>query len=190
MRTLRRYLFLLIYHFLARHIPDRFLLNQIGVFLRRLCAKNIFPHCGWGLHLHPDVEIGRGDKIHIGNRCAIGIHSYLHAAHEHIYIGDYTQIGPNVHIITNSHIYRRTDYPIQRQGLEFAPVYIGKDVQIGVNAVILPGVTIHDGAIVGANCVVTKDVPPYAVVVPPPALVKFDRRSLNPLASKPRRRQI
>lgn len=54
------------------------------------------------------------------------------------------------------------------------PVVIGKDVWIGANVVLLPGITIHDGAIVGAGAVVTKDVPPYAVVGGVPArIIKF-----------------
>jgi len=49
------------------------------------------------------------------------------------------------------------------------PVRVGKWADIGVNAVILPGVTVGEGAIVGAGAVVTKDVAPYAVVAGVPA---------------------
>lgn len=50
-------------------------------------------------------------------------------------------------------------------------VEIGNDVWVGANSVIMPGVTIGDGAIVGASAVVTKDVPPYAIVIGVPAKV-------------------
>lgn len=54
------------------------------------------------------------------------------------------------------------------------PVTIGNDVWIGTNVVLLPGITVHDGAIVGAGAVVTKDVPAYAVVGGVPArIIKF-----------------
>ena len=48
---------------------------------------------------------------------------------------------------------------------------IGDNVQIGMRAMIMPGVTIGDGAVIGANAIVTKDVPPYAIVVGQPAKV-------------------
>ena len=51
------------------------------------------------------------------------------------------------------------------------PITIGDDVWIGVNAVVLPGVTIGEGAVVAAGAVVTKDVPPYSVVAGVPAKV-------------------
>jgi acetyltransferase-like isoleucine patch superfamily enzyme len=60
---------------------------------------------------------------------------------------------------------------------EFAPINIGNDVWIGTRAVILDGVTIGDGAIVGAGSVVTKDIPPYAIVTGIPATIlryRFD----------------
>ncbi|WP_311030059.1 CatB-related O-acetyltransferase [Mesorhizobium koreense] len=64
------------------------------------------------------------------------------------------------------------------------PIRVGNDVWIGRRAVILSGVTIGDGAIIGAGAVVTKDVPPYAVVVGNPARVaryRFDQRQIDAL---------
>jgi virginiamycin A acetyltransferase len=63
---------------------------------------------------------------------------------------------------------------------------LGNDVWIGMEAVILPGVTIGDGAIVGARAVVTHDVAPYAIVVGNPAKVikmRFDQRTIARLLS-------
>ena len=53
----------------------------------------------------------------------------------------------------------------------FAPVVIEDDVDLGVNSIVLPGVTVGRGAIVGAGAVVNKDVPPYAIVAGVPAKV-------------------
>ena len=61
---------------------------------------------------------------------------------------------------------------------------LGNDVWIGMEAVILPGVTIGDGAIVGAKAVVTHDVPPYAIFAGNPAKMvkrRFDQRTIDRL---------
>ena len=56
----------------------------------------------------------------------------------------------------------------------FRPIRIGNDVYVGHGAMVMPGITIGDGAVVGANAVVTKDVPPYAIVAGNPArLIRF-----------------
>jgi maltose O-acetyltransferase len=82
-------------------------------------------------------------------------------------IGDRTQIGPGVQILTADH----PRLPVDRvTGLEFGrPVRIGRNVWIGGGAIILPGVTIGDEALVGAGSVVTRDVAPGVTVVGNPA---------------------
>jgi maltose O-acetyltransferase len=72
-------------------------------------------------------------------------------------IGERTLIGPAVQIYTAMH---PLDAEVRRRGLEFArPVTIGADVWIGGAAVVCPGVTIGDGAVIGAGSVVTRVVP-------------------------------
>lgn len=53
--------------------------------------------------------------------------------------------------------------------MTYAPIHIGRNVWIGANAVVLPGVSIGDGAVVAAGAVVTKDVPPCTIVGGVPA---------------------
>ena len=78
-------------------------------------------------------------------------------------IGDHVFIGPNVGIYTAGH---PLDIPQRNAGLEYArPVRIGNDVWIGGHVVILPGVTIGDGAVIGAGSVVTRDVPAHTLAV-------------------------
>ncbi len=63
-------------------------------------------------------------------------------------------------------------------------VLIGHDVWIGRSAIVLPGVTVGDGAVVGAGAVVTKDVPPYAIVAGNPAQLiryRFDEPTVQRL---------
>ncbi|XHO78372.1 sugar O-acetyltransferase [Azospirillum sp. A29] len=85
-------------------------------------------------------------------------------------IGDKTQIGPGVQILTADH---PRDFATREAGLEFGrPIHIGRNVWIGGAALILPGVTIGDDAIVGAGSVVTRDVPAGATVMGNPARVR------------------
>lgn len=87
-------------------------------------------------------------------------------------IGDRTLIGPNVSIYAAGHPIAPED---RATGWEYgAPVHIGKDVWLGGSCVILAGVTIGDGAVVGACSVVTRDVPPNSIAVGNPARVLRD----------------
>lgn len=89
-----------------------------------------------------------------------------------ITIGDDTLIGHNVVLATLNHGFA----PNKRKNLYPAPIVIGKNVWIGANATVLPGVTIGDNAVVAAGAVVTKDVPVNAVVggVPARVIKKID----------------
>lgn len=84
-----------------------------------------------------------------------------------ILIGDGVLIGHNVVLATLNH----DQNPQRRGNLYPSPIVIGENVWIGSNATILPGVAIGDGAIIGAGAVVTKDVPPNAVVCGIPAKI-------------------
>jgi maltose O-acetyltransferase len=85
-------------------------------------------------------------------------------------IGDKTQIGPGVQILTADH---PRDAATRDAGLEFGrPISIGRNVWIGGGAIILPGVTIGDDAVIGAGSVVTRDVPKGATAFGNPARVK------------------
>lgn len=84
-----------------------------------------------------------------------------------ITIGDDCLIGHNVVLATLNHDLD----PSRRADMHPAPIVIGRNVWVGANATVLPGVTIGDDAVVGAASVVTKDVPPGSVVVGSPARV-------------------
>ena len=63
---------------------------------------------------------------------------------------------------------------VKERTQQIVNVKVGNDVWVGANSVIMPGITVGDGAIIGANAVVTKDVPPYAIVVGVPAkIIKY-----------------
>lgn len=84
-----------------------------------------------------------------------------------IEIGDGSLIGHNTTIATLNHDFN----PAKRQNLTPSPVKIGKNVWIGSDCTILPGVEIGDGAIIGAGSVVTKSVPKNVIAVGNPARV-------------------
>jgi maltose O-acetyltransferase len=82
-------------------------------------------------------------------------------------IGEGTQIGPMVQILTADH---PRDATIRSEGLENGkPITIGAHVWIGGGAILLPGVTVGDGAVIGAGAVVTRDVAPHSTVAGNPA---------------------
>jgi acetyltransferase-like isoleucine patch superfamily enzyme len=84
-----------------------------------------------------------------------------------IEIGDGSLIGHNTTIATLNHDFN----PAKRQNLTPSPVKIGKNVWIGSDCTILPGVEIGDGAIIGAGSVVTKSIPANTIAVGNPARV-------------------
>ena len=113
-------------------------------------------------------------RITIGSGCNFGEGAHL-TAFRQITIGDNLQTGPNVLITDNAHGQStRQDMslpPMARQLSTKGPVVIGDNVWIGCNVCIMSGVHVGDGAIIGANSVVTHDVPPYSVVGGIPARV-------------------
>lgn len=85
-------------------------------------------------------------------------------------MGDYVLLGPDVTFTGDDHEYQRVGVPITYSGRPFMrPTVVGDDVWIGTRATVLAGVTIGAGAIVAANAVVNKDVPPFAIVGGVPA---------------------
>ena len=108
--------------------------------------------------------------LHIGEGTWIGQQCFFHAAGD-ITIGRNVGIGPAVKILSSVHSEAGRETPILHAPINFAPVVVEDDADLGVGATVLPGVTIGRGAQVGAGAVVTEDVPPYAVVAGVPAKV-------------------
>lgn len=124
-----------------------------------------------------------GGRIQIGESCFVGEHSRIWSA-ESISIGNRVLIshGVNIHdnnshslSALNRHVHFKqifsAGHPKTLEDVPSAPIVIEDDVWIGFNCTILKGVTIGEGAIVGAATVITKDVPSYTVVAGNPARV-------------------
>lgn len=123
-------------------------------------------HVGEGAVIRPPFHCDYGFNIRVGDGVFLNFNCVLLDVAA-ITIGDGTQIGPGVHIYAADHPHD----PAQRaQLLELGrPVNIGRNVWIGGGAIILPGVTIGDDAIIGAGSVVTRDVQPGQTVAGNPA---------------------
>lgn len=106
--------------------------------------------------------------ITIGDNCAFGQDLHMTCA-EKITICNNVVITARVTITDINHVLNNANQSILNCPLEIKPVFISEDVFIGVNAVIMPGVTLGKGAVIGANSVVTKDVPAHCVVAGSPA---------------------
>ena len=91
-------------------------------------------------------------------------------------VGNHTVIAPRCFITDHNHGIKG-GLRIDQQPCNAAPIEIGSDVWLGAGAVVLPGIKIGDGAVVGANAVVTKDVPPMTIVAGAPARFLRTRES-------------
>ena len=119
---------------------------------------------GENTRISPPIFTILADKVKIGKNVTI-MNGFQCMSAGGLTIEDNTMISLNCTIATNNHDF------YDRYVITCKPVHIKKNVWIGVNVTILPGVTIGENAIVGAGAVVTKDVPDNAVVVGNPARV-------------------
>jgi acetyltransferase-like isoleucine patch superfamily enzyme len=141
---------------------------------------------------HPEtVEIGDGvyvghgtmlkgyynSQMVIGPGTWIGQMCFFHSGGG-IVVGRNVGIGPCVKILTSSHALDQLDRPILHSDIDFRPVRIEDGADIGVGAILLPGVTVGAGAQVAAGAVVTDDVAAYSIVAGIPA--RFVRSRLSP----------
>jgi acetyltransferase-like isoleucine patch superfamily enzyme len=157
-----------------------------------------FKSLGTPVVFEEGVLVFHPENINIGNNVYIGHNTILKAYYKNaMIIGDHTWIGPGgffhsagglrigkavgigpmVKILTSAHAENDLNAPILFHPILFKEVVIEDGADIGIGAIVLPGVTIGEGAIVGAGSVVTKNVPAYAVVAGVPARVLRSRRA-------------
>jgi acetyltransferase-like isoleucine patch superfamily enzyme len=89
-------------------------------------------------------------------------------------IGDNVLIAPKVQVLAVEHTFGLPDVPVMHQGLRARGVTIGDGAWLGAGCIVLDGVTVGAGAVIGAGAVVTKDVPPHSVALGVPARVVRD----------------
>lgn len=143
-----------------------------GNFFKRVLALP-FMHLAWiSPHKHLRVMFHRCRGIDIGKNVEVGYMVMMGNVHpQSIHIGDNSVIAANTTILDHDNSYYYSRGGEVKQG----DVNIGKNVFIGVGTVIMPGVTIGDGAIVGSLAFVNKDIPPYAIAAGNPArIIRID----------------
>lgn len=170
--------------------------TPLGVALRLVVYKLLFRSFGsvrvatqvhWlacgNISLASGVRIGSGchvtadqGQLSIGRNSALSPGVHVSADGGSISIGAHVAVGPYTVIRASNHRYDRLDVPIMYQGHDAGSIVIDDDVWIAANCTITPNVRIGRGAIVGAGAVVTKDVPPYAVVAGVPAKIIGNRK--------------
>ena len=136
---------------------------------RNQLLKEMFAEIGEHCYVEPPLHANwAGRHVHFGKNVYANFNLTI-VDDTHVYVGDYTMIGPNVIIATAGH-------PIlpelREQGYQYnASVHIGKNCWLGAGVIILPGITIGDNVVVGAGSIVTKDLPSNVVAVGNPCKV-------------------
>ncbi|WP_203334787.1 maltose acetyltransferase domain-containing protein [Planococcus beigongshangi] len=143
-------------------------LSEMDGMDRKLRLQELLGSTGDSFYVEPNIRCDYGYNIHIGDNFYANFDTCLLDVCE-IRFGDNCLLGPGVHIYTATHPLHPKD---RAAGKEYGkPVTIGNNVWIGGRAVINPGVTIGDNAVIASGAVVVKDVPPNTVVGGNPAVV-------------------
>lgn len=163
--------------------------NEHDSRMRRAVWRALARSFGHGVRIgrgalarHPETfEIGDGVVIgeqafiqgRFDGRCAIGDHSWIGPQSfldaRDLVIEEFVGWGPGARVLGSQHIGVPADVPVIQTDLRIEPVRVCAWADVGVNAVLLPGVTVGKGAIVGAGAVVTTDVAPFSIVAGVPA---------------------
>ena len=138
---------------------------------------------GQNLAISPNVSLVNARNLVIGDRVRIGARVSLWAGpgKGRIVLAEDVMIGPGAMLTAANYRYNDGS-PVTKQAMNEGDIIVGRDVWIGANAIILPGVTIGDRAIIGAGAVVRRDVPPNGIVAGNPGVVVASRRPEGPQA--------
>lgn len=169
---LRQYVGYAIY-MVVKHLPASYeKCGKLWRSCRGFAAKLMLPKCGKNVNIEKNATFSV--RTEIGNNSGIGVNAFLYGK---VIIGDNVMMAPDCIIYVRNHESSRVDIPMcEQRATEERPVIIGNDVWIGGRVIILPGVTIGDGAIIGAGSVVTKNIAAYDVVAGNPAKIIRNRK--------------
>jgi putative colanic acid biosynthesis acetyltransferase WcaF len=137
---------------------------------RRMVLRAFGARIGRNVHLHPTVRIAVPWNLSVGPDAGIGDRAILYSLGP-ITIGAAATVSQNAHLCAGTHDFRRRDMPLIKP-----PVAIGPGAWICADAFVGPGVTVGEGAVVGARAVAMRDVPAWAIVAGNPARKVSERR--------------
>lgn len=167
---LAKLVWLFLYYLIARYLPAS--TGSYGLWaraVRRYICRHLFKYAGMNINIEKGAFFGDGSQIEIGDNSGIGVDCCIYGP---VKIGHDVMMGPEVLIFTVNHRFNRLDIPMCQQGrCAPKPVIIEDDVWIAARVIILPGVRVSRGAVLGANAIITKDVPEYAIVGGNPAAI-------------------
>ncbi len=163
--------------------------GDLDGLMRRTIWRSVARQFGHGIQIGSNAGFKHLETFEIGNQVFIGSQTYIQGRFDgrcsigsYVWIGpqsyfdarsltieDHVGWGPGAKVLGSAHTGLPIEIPITQTDLEIKPVKVETGADIGMNAVILPGVTVGRGSIVGAGAVVTKDVPPFAIVAGVPA---------------------
>ncbi|MCW2583708.1 MAG: transferase hexapeptide repeat containing protein [Klenkia sp.] len=157
---------------------------QVGRLLHYYGYSHVVPRraatIGRGVAMAPNVSLRNGARITIGDGAHVGERCLLWAGERAtIVLGEKALLGPEV-MVTVANYQMRPGIPVVDQPRDEADVVIGAGCWLGARVIVLPGVSIGEGAVVGAGSIVTKDVPPHAIAVGSPARVIGTRDAAAP----------
>jgi acetyltransferase-like isoleucine patch superfamily enzyme len=117
------------------------------------------------------ITIAPEGRVSIGEGCFLNLNTMI-ASQNEVTIGDHTMFANHCFVSDASHRYDNPDIPVTWQGFDSkGPTRIGSNCWFGIGCVVTTGVTIGDRCVVGANSVVTRDLPPGVIAAGAPAKV-------------------
>jgi len=124
---------------------------------RRLLLRLFGATVGRGTHVYPSARIWAPWNLQLGDECGIGDRVTLYSQSK-ITVGQRAVISQGAHLCGGTHDYTRPGFP-----LVAAPITIGAEAWLAAECFVLPGITIGEGAVIGARSVVTNDMPAWTV---------------------------